>query len=100
MLPQGIRAMPRIILFVRLRTDLVLNRELVQRIRQIVRKNSSPRHVPAKVLQVPDIPLTRSNKVAEIAVRNIIHGREVTNCEALANPEALGAFAGRPELQQ
>jgi len=56
--------------------------------------------VPAKVLQVPDIPRTRSGKVAEIAVKNIIHGQPVTNLEALANPDALDAFAGRPELQQ
>ncbi len=90
----------RIILFVRLRPGLQLDAELIERIRQTVRENTSPRHVPARVLQVPDIPRTRSNKVAEIAVRNIIHGQPVTNRDALANPEALDAFAGRPELQQ
>ncbi len=89
----------RVILFVHLRPGVELDGDLVQRIKLMVRENTSPRHVPAKVLQVPDIPRTRSNKVAEIAVRNIIHGQDVTNRGALANPEALDAFAGRHELE-
>jgi acetoacetyl-CoA synthetase len=89
----------RIVLFIKLRPGIELESDLVQRIRKMVRDNTSPRHVPARVLQVPDIPRTRSNKLAEIAVRNIIHGQEVTNRQALANPEALDAFAGRPELE-
>ena len=63
-----------------------------------IRDNTTPRHVPAKVLQVADIPRTKSGKIVELAVRNVVHGRAVKNVEALANPEALEHFRGRPEL--
>ena len=67
-------------------------------IRTHIRETCSPRHVPAKVVQVADIPRTKSGKITEIAVRDVIHGRTVKNVEALANPEALAFFADRPEL--
>jgi len=70
----------------------------VRRIRQTIRDNTTPRHVPAKVLQVADIPRTKSGKIVELAVRNVVHGRAVKNQEALANPEALAHFRDRPEL--
>jgi acetoacetyl-CoA synthetase len=65
------------------------------RIKQTIRSETSPRHVPAEILQVPDIPRTISGKIVELAVRKVIHGEEVTNTEALANPEALAYFANR-----
>jgi acetoacetyl-CoA synthetase len=88
----------RVVLFVRLREGLVLDDALVSRIKSRIRENTTPRHVPAKVLQVADIPRTKSGKIVELAVRNVVHGQPVKNREALANPEALELFAGRPEL--
>ncbi len=89
----------RVVLFVRLRDGLVLDDALTEKIRQHVRVNTTPRHVPAKVVQVTDIPRTKSNKIVELAVRNVVHGMEVRNIEALANPEALEQFRDRPELK-
>jgi acetoacetyl-CoA synthetase len=88
----------RVVLFVRLREGLTLDDALVARIRDQVRRNASPRHVPAKVIQVADIPRTKSGKIVEIAVRDVVHDRPVKNREALANPEALDLFASLPEL--
>jgi acetoacetyl-CoA synthetase len=88
----------RIVLFVRLREGLVLDDPLAARIKARIRDNTTPRHVPAKVLQVADIPRTKSGKIVELAVRNVVHGQPVKNREALANPEALELFAGRTEL--
>ncbi len=88
----------RVILFVRLREGLALDAALIERIKRRIRDNTTPRHVPAKVVQVTDIPRTKSGKIVELAVRNVIHGRSVRNIEALANPEALGEFRERPEL--
>jgi acetoacetyl-CoA synthetase len=90
----------RVVLFVKLREGLSLDETLVARIKGHIRENTTPRHVPAKVLQVPDIPRTKSNKIVELAVRNVVHGRPVKNVEALANPEALEHFRDRPELAQ
>ena len=90
----------RVILFVVLREDVALDDALRDRIRRAVRENASPRHVPARILAVPDIPRTRSGKITELAVRERVHGRPVRNVEALANPEALEHFAGRGELEQ
>jgi len=90
----------RIILFVRLRDGLTLDESLRDRIRKQIRTNTTPRHVPARIVQVTDIPRTRSGKIVELAVRNVIHGREVKNIEALANPDALEQFKARPELQE
>ncbi|MCG8543692.1 MAG: acetoacetate--CoA ligase, partial [Alphaproteobacteria bacterium] len=89
----------RVVLFVRMRPDHGLTPELVDAMRRRIRANCSPRHVPAKVLAVADIPRTKSGKITELAVRDVVHGRDVKNREALANPEALDLFAGLPELQ-
>lgn len=88
----------RTVLFVKLREGLTLDDELAARIREQIRTNTTPRHVPAKIMQVRDIPRTRSGKSVELAVRDLIHGRPVRNLEALANPEALLDFRDRPEL--
>jgi acetoacetyl-CoA synthetase len=89
----------RVVLFVRLREGLELGEPLIQKIRARVRHNTTPRHVPAKVLQVADIPRTKSGKIVELAVRNIVHAIPVKNREALANPEALEYFRDREELR-
>jgi acetoacetyl-CoA synthetase len=89
----------RIVLFVRLREGLALTDALIERIRKQIRDNASPRHVPARVVQVSDIPRTKSGKIVELAVRNVVHGLPVRNVEALANPEALDLFKDRPELR-
>lgn len=88
----------RVILFVRLRDGLSLDDALVTRIRQTIRDNATPRHVPARVVQVHDVPRTKSGKLVELAVRNTVHGRPVKNIEALANPQALAEYAAIPEL--
>jgi acetoacetyl-CoA synthetase len=88
----------RVVLFVRLRDGLKLDDALSAKIRQQIRANTTPRHVPAKILQVADIPRTRSGKIVELAVRNVVHGQPVKNIEALANPEALELFRARREL--
>ena len=88
----------RVVLFVKLREGVVLDEALVKRIKQTIRDNTTPRHVPAKVLQVVDIPRTKSGKIVELAVRNMVHRQPVKNVEALANPEALAYFGDRPEL--
>jgi len=86
------------VLFVRLRDGLALTEALREQIAREIRVNASPRHVPARILQVPEIPRTKSGKIVELAVRDIIHGRPVRNTDALANPEALDAFRDREEL--
>jgi acetoacetyl-CoA synthetase len=88
----------RVVLFVKLADGVVLDAALVDRIKQQIRANTTPRHVPAKVVQVADIPRTKSGKIVELAVRNVVHERPVKNVEALANPEALDCFRNRPEL--
>jgi len=88
----------RVVLFVRLREGLTLDEALEQRIRQVIRANTTPRHEPAKIVAVTDIPRTISGKVVELAVREVVHGRPVKNTDALANPEALEQFRDRPEL--
>jgi acetoacetyl-CoA synthetase len=88
----------RIVLFVRLRPDAILDDELRERIRTRVRTHASPRHVPARIVQVADIPRTRSGKIAELAVRRAIHGEPVPNRDALENPGALDLYRDLPEL--
>ncbi|ROM93844.1 acetoacetate--CoA ligase [Pseudomonas brassicacearum] len=88
----------RVVLFVRLRDGVTLDDNLEQQIRQVIRANTTPRHVPAKIVAVTDIPRTISGKVVELAVRNVVHGLPVKNTDALANPEALEQFRNRPEL--
>ncbi len=89
----------RVVLFVRLRDGLVLDAALIDKIKQHIRTTTTPRHVPAKVVQVADIPRTKSGKIVELAVRHVVHSRPVKNSEALANPEALELFRDRPELR-
>ena len=89
----------RIILFVKLRERLQLTEELVTKIKTTIRQNCSPRHVPAKVVAVEDIPYTISGKKVELAVRKVIHGQDVKNRDALANPESLDLYADLPELK-
>jgi acetoacetyl-CoA synthetase len=89
----------RLVLFVRLRDGLTLDRDLETRIRLRIRNHASPRHVPAKIVQIGEVPRTKSGKIVELAVRDVVHGREVKNKEAIANPDALEQFRDRAELQ-
>jgi len=89
----------RIVLFVKLRPGYTLDDALLERIRQRIRENTTPRHVPAKIVQVADIPRTKNNKVVELAVKAVVHAMPVGNTDALANPEALELFRDLPELQ-
>lgn len=88
----------RIVLFVKLRNGMRLSDPLCEQIRQTIRRNASPRHVPAKILQVSDIPRTMSGKIVEVAVRQVVHGEAVHNLSSLANPESLKDFQNRTEL--
>ncbi|MGH8282667.1 MAG: acetoacetate--CoA ligase [Gammaproteobacteria bacterium] len=89
----------RVILFVRLREGFTLDGALIKKIRTTIRDNTSPRHVPAKIIAVSDIPRTISGKITELAVRNVIHNRPVKNTDALANPQALEQYKNLSELQ-
>ena len=88
----------RVVLFVRLQPGATSTLALERRLRDAIKSRASPRHVPAKILAVADIPRTMNGKIVELAVRETIHGRPVPNRDALANPEALAHFFGRPEL--
>ena len=90
----------RVVLFVRLKAGAVLDEDLEKRIRAQIRVGASPRHVPAKIVAVADIPRTKSGKITELAVRDVVHGREVKNKEALANPEALELYRDLPSLRE
>ena len=90
----------RVILFVRLADGAVMTDALADAIRQRVRTGATPRHVPRHIIAVPDIPRTRSGKITELAVRDIIHGRQVKNTEALANAEALDFYRDLPQLAE
>jgi acetoacetyl-CoA synthetase len=90
----------RVVLFVKLRDSLQLDDALRDRIKKVIRDNTTPRHVPAKIVQISDIPRTKSGKIVELAVRNVIQGEPVKNVEALANPEALDLFRGLAELAE
>jgi acetoacetyl-CoA synthetase len=89
----------RIVLFVRLRGDAVLDAALRERIQRAIRAATSPHHVPRVIEAVADIPRTISGKISEIAVRDVVHGRAVKNTDALANPASLELFRGLPSLQ-
>jgi acetoacetyl-CoA synthetase len=89
----------RVVLFVKLKEGVTLDETLTARINKQIRVHASPRHVPARTVQVGDIPRTKSGKIVELAVREVVHGRPVKNREALANPEALEFFRDRPELR-
>ena len=90
----------RVVLFIVLNGGLTLDDALRQKIKSQIRNGASPRHVPAVIVQVPDIPRTKSGKITEIAVRDLVHGREVKNKEALANPQALDYYRGLAELRK
>ncbi|MFI4963140.1 MAG: acetoacetate--CoA ligase [Legionellales bacterium] len=89
----------RIVLFVQLRPGLKLDEALTKTIKQTIRQNASPRHVPAKIIQVEDIPRTMSGKTVELAVRQVVHGQEILNLQSLSNPKALDHFRDRAELK-
>ena len=89
----------RVVLFVRLRAGVELDDALVERIKNQIRSKTTPRHLPAKVIQVSDIPRTKSGKIVELAVRQVVHGEAVRNSESLANPEALDLYRNLPELR-
>ncbi|UCV03903.1 acetoacetate--CoA ligase [Dechloromonas denitrificans] len=96
--PPGKNDDVRVVLFVKLQDGHTLDAALIDRVKKQIRDNTTPRHVPAKVVQVTDIPRTKSGKIVELAVRNVVHAQPVKNVEALANPEALEYFRGRVEL--
>jgi acetoacetyl-CoA synthetase len=85
-------------LFVVLRAGVILDLPLQQRIREHIRRNTSPRHVPARIVQVDEVPRTRSGKVVELAVRDVVHGRQVVNLQAIANAQCLDQYRNRQEL--
>ncbi|MCY1234187.1 Acetyl-coenzyme A synthetase [compost metagenome] len=89
----------RVVLFVRLRDGVALDDSLRERIRRVIRANTTPRHVPAKIIAVADIPRTLSGKIVELAVRNVVHGKPVKNTDALANPQALELYRDLEELK-
>ncbi|WP_374416550.1 acetoacetate--CoA ligase [Ectopseudomonas oleovorans] len=89
----------RVVLFVRLRDGVTLDDTLREEIRRMIRANTTPRHVPAKIIQVADIPRTLSGKIVELAVRNVVHGSPVKNTDALANPQALELYRSLAELR-
>ncbi len=89
----------RVVLFVKLKSDVVLSDALQTKIRDTIRRNTTPRHVPAKIIQVGDLPRTISGKLVELAVRNVVHGRPVKNVDALANPDALNYFRDLADLR-
>ncbi|MBM7061957.1 acetoacetate--CoA ligase [Pseudomonas sp. UL073] len=90
----------RVVLFVRLRDGVTLSDALQKQIGDVIRANTTPRHVPAKIIAVADIPRTISGKIVELAVRNVVHGKPVKNTDALANPQALELYRDLPELSQ
>jgi acetoacetyl-CoA synthetase len=90
----------RVVLFVKLQGEHKLDADLERRLREAIREKASPRHVPAKILTVPDIPRTMNGKIVELAVRDVVHGRDVANAQALANPQALDHFRDRVELRE
>ncbi|MDC0235119.1 acetoacetate--CoA ligase, partial [Candidatus Marinimicrobia bacterium] len=95
---QSINGDERVILFVLLNEGLILNKELISTIKKSIRSNCTQRHVPAIILQTKDIPYTINGKKVEIAVKKIIHGEEVTNQDALANPGSLDLYRNINEL--
>jgi acetoacetyl-CoA synthetase len=89
----------RVLLFVKLNEGVVLDEALIKRIKDTIRKNTTPRHVPAKVIAIADVPYTLNGKKVELAVRNVIHGKPVLNKDALLNPQALDLYTGLEELK-
>lgn len=96
---QNFKGDVRVVLFVVMEEGKELTQTIIQEIKEKIRSNTTPRHVPAVIIQVMDIPRTKSGKIAELAVKNIVEGRPIKNKEALANPESLAYFEGLIELQ-
>jgi acetoacetyl-CoA synthetase len=96
--PPGKPTDTRVVLFLKLKDNKTLDAALEERIRTDLRRHASPRHVPARIVQVADIPRTKNGKVVELAVRSVVHGMPVGNTDALANPDALDYFRDLPEL--
>ena len=88
-----------LVLFVVLRDTLALTDDLCNAIKAQIKDNTTPRHVPEVIVQVPDLPRTVSGKIVEVAVRNVVHGEPVKNIEALANPDALDYFKDHPDIR-
>ena len=88
----------RVVLFLRLKETFLLNNTLINKIKDTIRMKATPRHVPAIILKVDDIPRTKSGKIAEIAVRDTVHGLEIKNLASLANPDSLIYYKDIPEL--
>ena len=88
-----------LVLFVVLRDTLALTDDLCNAIKAQIKDNTTPRHVPEVIVQVPDLPRTVSGKIVELAVRNVVHGEPVKNIEALANPDALDYFKDHPDIR-
>ena len=88
----------RVVLFVRLKPGVELSEDLQKKIKSVIRSKATPRHVPAKIIAINDIPRTHSGKISELAVRDTVHNRPVKNLEALANPEVLADFKDLPDL--
>ena len=86
-------------MFIRLQEGLSFDQQLVDKIKKTIRENATPRHVPSKIIEVPDIPRTLSGKIVEVAVRKMVHGEAVKNTDSLANPEALEFYRDLLELQ-
>ena len=89
----------RIILFVVMDNNYILNEDLINRVKKQIRSNASPRHVPTKVISISDIPRTKNGKIVELAVKNTIEGNEIKNIEALANPEILKEYKNLKDLK-
>ena len=89
----------RIILFVTTKNDQEIDEEKIKLIKSRIRKNCSPKHVPSIVIKVPEIPRTKSGKIVELAVRQVINGEKINNKEAIANPESLEFYANLPQLK-
>jgi acetoacetyl-CoA synthetase len=98
--PPGEAGDVRVVLFVKLQEGLRLDEALTERIKETVRTHTTTKHVPAKVVQVTDIPRTKTGKIVELAVRDVVHGREAANIDALANPAALEQYRDRAELRE
>ena len=88
----------RVILFVTTKNDEELNDEKIKLIKSRIRKNCSPKHVPSIIIKVPEIPRTKSGKIVELAVRQVVNGEKINNKEAIANPEALKFYENLPQL--
>ena len=89
----------RIILFVVLNNGLILDKNLINKLKKEIKKQASPRHVPSKIIKVSDIPRTKNGKIVELAVKNVIEGSNIKNIEAISNPQILNEYKNLSELK-